>query len=157
MGAHLTLIYVGRRPRMVDPLYGTGEWARAEEGKPWPEEKAKRVPVEVARKMLKHPDVWVELEPIPVDHPAASTHPPVEEYPAMPDEIPTVEPKAPVDETEMEEAQKVRDSIAAMDSKQAIADFISANYAGYKIDKRASLDTIKQEAILVVDQFGVTP
>jgi hypothetical protein len=119
---------------MVDPLYGTGEWADGV---------VKAVPVEVAKKMLKHPDVWAEKS--------------AEMAAVVGIEVEVVEPETTKDDTEAEESQKVRDAIAAMDSKQSIADFIAANYLGIKIDKRGSLDAMKQEAVRIVDQYGVTP
>jgi len=129
-----TLMYIGPRPRMTDPLYGTGDW---QDGT------VKTVPADVAKKMLKHQDVWVEKS--------------AEMAEIAGIEVETVDPEPPTDDTENEESQKVRDAIVAMNSKQAISDFIAANYAGFKLDKRANLDVMKQEAIRMVDQFGVTP
>lgn len=146
-----TLMYIGPRPRMVDPLYGTGEWCR--NGQPWPDGKLKRVPVDIARKMLAHRDVWVEATPEVVAN-------------EFPDDVAGLnkneldlvgEKDTTKDDTEAEESQKVRDAIAAMDSKQSIADFIAANYSGIKIDKRGSLAAMKQEAVRIVDQYGVNP
>lgn len=135
----VVLAYIGPRPRMFDNQFGTGDWDR--EG-----QQIKQVPADVATKMLRHRDVWEEV-------PEAAA----KKIPAGEILVAEIKEKASSAEAEAEESQKVRDVIAAMDSKQAIADFIAANYAGMKVDKRVNLDAMKQSAVQIVDQFGVTP
>jgi hypothetical protein len=144
-----TIMYVGPRPRMTDPLYGTGEWSRSEDGETCSDTNLKQIPNDIARKMLKHGDVWIEAtadiisSKFPGQNPLKSA--------------PVVPADAEVKKDEDEESQDVRDAINAMTDKKVLANFIAANYSGMKISGKLSLENTKQEAIRIVDQFGVTP
>lgn len=152
------LQYIGFRPKMTDPLYGTGEWVISESGGT-----VKLVPVDTARKMLKHADVWrevVEVEVVVGDKGDDSG----KEEDAGDDtgdkgkEVEVIDGDkgdASDNKAEEESVQAIRDQIAAMQTKEAIANFIAANYAGYKVNGRLSLDNMKAQAVQIVDQFGV--
>lgn len=120
--------YDGHRPEHKDSLYGTGEWVAGQ---------VKDVPEATALKMFRHPDVYLphEGEAGPVQ---------------------AVEPASEADEKAKDEdqAQMARDSIAAMSTKEAVADYAMTNF-GQKIPKTMSLENMKQQATILIDQFGV--
>lgn len=152
------LQYIGFRPKMTDPLYGTGEWVISESGGT-----VKLVPADTARKMLKHTDVWrevVEVEVVDGDKGDASgkeedagddTGDKGEKVEVVGDDKGDSSGK----ESEEEATQAIRDQIASMQTKEAIINFIAANYAGYKVNGRLSLDNMKAQAVQIVDQYGV--
>jgi len=126
-----TLIkYNGFRPVYRDGLYGTGDWEQGQ---------VKVVPAAVYPKMLRHPDVYVD---------GADTE--------SGDAIDVVA-AAPIKgkDAEEEETQNARDSIAAMSTKDAVADYALVNF-GQKIPKTMTIENMKQRATMLIDQYGAS-
>lgn len=119
--------YIGHRATYKDGAYGSGiEFAKGE---------TKSVPDDIAVKLLRHKDVYVrggEGENVPVAE---------------------VDERKKSDDQDDPE-QNLRDAIAAMNNKEAIADFAMANY-GMKISRQLSVENMRTELVRMVDQFGV--
>lgn len=123
--------YVGHRDTYTDGLYGTRiTFARGE---------TRLVPAPAALQMLRHADVYARGQPTTVA--------------AAPESV-TAKPSEK--DVEEDRLQDVRDSISAMRSKAAVAEFITTNFAGVAVDKDAmSLADLKARATQMVDQFGI--
>lgn len=87
------------------------------------------VPADLAAKMLRHPDVYTQGD-------------------AKKAEVVEVQEQTLVDE----DSQAIRDRIAAMD-KTALESFVKTTYR-MDIDKRKSVESLRQQAINLVDQYG---
>ncbi len=119
--------YVGRRANFVDRIYGTGAAFAV----------GQTVIVDddaVARKMLRHVDVYVLGE-------SAGAH----EAPAMSAKKKGV--------TEDDQDQIDRDAIAIM-GKDALTSFAMTHFS-VTLDKRMSVDNMRARVTGLVDQFGL--
>lgn len=87
------------------------------------------VPADLAAKMLRHPDVYAKGD-------------------AKKAEVVEVQEQPVVDE----DSQAIRDRIAVMD-KTALESFVKTTYR-MDIDKRKSVESLRQQAINLVDQYG---
>lgn len=120
--------YMGNRPSpRSDNLYQTGEWVSGQ---------IKDVPDAVAAKMLRHPDVYVL---------AGERQGVIEVVEGQPLET---------DELDEEAVEDARMSIDAMGTKNAVYDFVQTNF-NQELDRRSSLRNMKEEAIRLIDQFGL--
>lgn len=119
--------YIGHRGTHRDGIYETGDWTRFQ---------VKDVPDQVAVRMLRHPDVYV----VPVEVQADAG-------------IDQVKIDKSAREDDEEKGQVARDAIAAMDTKEAVADYALTNFR-IKIPKTLSLDNMKAQAAMLVDQYG---
>ena len=127
-----TIRYVGFRDQHRDSLYGTGDWFKGQ---------AKVVPPATYAKMLKHPDVYVDggTEAVP-DMPGA--------------EVIGGDQDAEKQGKKDEEAtQAARDAIAAMTTKEAVADYVMANFR-QKVPRTLNLENMKRQATMLIDQYG---
>ena len=119
--------YHGRRPRHDDRLYGTGEWTPG---------LVKDVPDVSGQKLLRHPDM----------------------FKAGTGEAAQVIAKEVVAEAaknfEERRVQDARDTVQAMQDKQAVLDFALANYQR-KLDSRLRLGELKRQAVMLIDQYGL--
>ena len=118
--------YIGRREPHRDGIYETGDWTIG---------MVKDVPDAVALKMLKHPDVYC----VPAEEQAEATL------------VEKVEVNEKKDDEEAD--QNARDAIAAMATKEAVAAYAMNNF-GMKIPKTLSLENMKSQATMLVDQYG---
>lgn len=101
-------------------------------------DEVKMLPAELAHKLFKHADVFKTAKAVKVDKTKAETETAVET------------------ETTTETNTQVldmHDQIQQMD-KNALEDFAKAKY-GQDLDKRKSVETLRQEVGLMIDQFGV--
>ena len=119
--------YIGHRPSYRDSLYGTGDWLYEQE---------KEVPEAIGGRMSKHVDVYLEVAGNESANSASI-------------EVVEVKEKA---ETE-DEDQSARDAVAAMDSKEAVAEYAQINF-GMQINKKFTLENMKQQATTLIDQYG---
>jgi len=121
MDQRLTSVkYIGKRPEYTDGAYGTRiHFVQGE---------SHMVPSDIARKMLKHLDVYAPGE---------------EDAPVAP--IP--EEKDPEDDV-----QDLRDSIAIMD-KDALGSYAQTHF-GTKLDKRKDVGQLRAQVTGLVDQYG---
>lgn len=93
------------------------------------------LPVELAHKLFKHADVFKPAKAVKVDKTKVETE---------------------TTQTETETSTQVldmHDQIQQMD-KNALENFAKVKY-GQDIDKRKSLEALRQEVGLMIDQFGV--
>ena len=120
--------YRGHRAIHRDNIYQTGDWAAGQ---------VKDVPDAVGVKLLRHPDVYETAA-----QPKTGT-------------VEKVEETAPqLEANEAARVQNARDIVNGMTEKQAVADFALANYQR-KLDQRQSLDNMKREAVMLIDQYGL--
>ncbi|NDZ11490.1 hypothetical protein C7T35_01410 [Variovorax sp. WS11] len=115
--------YVGRRDPHADTLYGSGSWAKNQ---------VKAVTAALARQLLKHADVFIEV-PLPA---AAST----------------VVQQRKAGETQDDLSQELRDQVQNMD-KAALRDLAMSQFR-MKIDGRLSLADTRAQVVQLIDQFG---
>lgn len=114
---------VSTRPIHEDTLYKTGQWIFGE---------VKRVPDEIAKKMLRHGDVYERATE--------------EEAPDAEDVV--IEPPPKEDRT-----QEAYDAIAKM-NKESIRAFVQSNF-NRGVDLRQSEAKLRAYATQLVDQYGI--
>lgn len=163
--------YIGRHATYTDNLYGTGlTFQRGQTA---------IVPAEIAVRMLKHRDSYeavadpaeqaatiaatiadltagANVTPPPAIEPTQDDPPPPPEPVLDEQGQPILEPgdKQPAaDDDAEEQAQQVRDTIAAMD-KDALEQFAQTNYST-KIDKRRGVEALRQEVTGMFERFGL--
>ena len=118
---NVSIKYVGSRAEYTDGTYGTRiTFIRGE---------SRMVPLDKARLMLKHPDVYV-----PGEDGAEVAH--------------CASPK-----DEADDVQDVRDAIGLMD-KDALTTYVKTHF-NMDIDKRKGIATLRTEVVGLVDRFGV--
>lgn len=120
--------YHGFRARHGDRLYGTGEWTPGT---------VKDVPDDAGARLLRHPDMFGPGKGGKVDE-------------IVSEEATAAAAKAKEDAR----VQEARDAVAAMQDKQAVIDFALVNY-GRKMNQRQTLDALKRQAVMLIDQYGV--
>lgn len=128
-GAKIPVKYVGKREVYRDGTYGTGLVFTQGE--------TKLVPVEKAKNLLQHPDVYV----------------PGEVADAVPAPIEVTEPEAKDSTTTEDEHMDMRDNLGRMD-KDALAEFAKTHF-NMTLDKRTGLEKLRTEVITRFDQLGV--
>lgn len=117
---HVSVKYIGKRLEYTDGTFGTRiHFLQGE---------SRMVPLDKARLMLKHPDVYA---PGVADAPVA---------------VLTVET------TEEDNVQDMRDAIASMD-KAALESYTVTHFR-VNLDKRKSVETLRSEVTGMVDRFG---
>lgn len=120
--------YIGHRPFYREGAYGSGLAFT----------KGETLNVEddaLAAKLLKHKDVYVRGDA----EDASATVAPV---------------KQAKQDDEEEQSQDARDAIAAM-NKSALETYAKTNFS-VDLDKRKSVESLRQEVIRMFDQFGVS-
>ena len=120
--------YIGKRDTYSDGLFSTGIWNQGE---------SKMVPKDIAAKMVVHADVYE-----PGD--AKDTGEVIEE-------------KEPEDNSETEKAEDASNAINNMQEIDDIKLFVSNNLHGQQIeiDGRSGIEKYRQEAIRLVDTYGM--
>lgn len=123
--------YIGKTDEYLDALYGTGLWVRGQ---------VKAVIPEVAVKMLAHVDQYVRADPVAVKPASDGLDDPVGQV---------------ADNRERDDSpeQSVRDSIARMD-RDGLREFIVTNYRA-PVDGRLGVSALREQAVRLVDQFGI--
>lgn len=121
----LPVEYIGPRAQYTDGLYGTRiHWAAVGS--------VQMVPDAIAAKMVKfNKDVWR-----------------LGEYSG--EAVPDAQPKA--DTTEADSRQELDNVIQTMD-KVALEGYARINF-GQELDRRQSVDTLRQKVKMLVDQYG---
>lgn len=129
--------YIGRRDTYKDGAYGSGiVFAKGQ---------TQMVPHATAVQMLRHPDVYVPGEAAPAAAAATASEPQAAK---------TKEQEEQERQQEEQRLQDARDSINAMGEKDAVVAFVQTNF-NQKLDARKGLDSLKAQAIQLVDQFGM--
>lgn len=136
--------YVGRRERWKDTLYGTGLYFNAGQ--------VRTLPIVIATKLLRHKDVFKEFagkRAEVVVEPGARLE--------SDDDTSALLEEGRKDGERTEhtllEIQQVFDQIDRMD-KAALEEFARNNYR-QDLDKRRSLENLREQVRQMVDQFGV--
>jgi len=117
----ISIKYIGKRPQYSDGTYGTR--IAFEQGE------SRMVPADAAKKMLRHPDVYVPGED---DAPVAYVAPPKDKE---------------------EDVQDMRDALAHMD-KDALSTYAHTNFK-IELDKRKGVAALRTQVTQLVDQYGV--
>ena len=125
--------YVGRRPDFFDRIYGSGLF--------FDQGQTRWVPSELARKLLRHADLFERGE---------------EDLEASEDDTAEILEEAAREQdnkrVEQSVIQDLRDSVQSMD-KDALSQFASTNYRQI-IDRRRSVETLREEVLGFIDRFG---
>lgn len=159
---HVLVQYIGKRDVWVDRKYTGGltftKWQK------------RSIPAVMAGKMLRHTDLFAEFipkEPVlaedqdeadqgqPEQDDSAQDQEQEQEHPEVDDTEQLLKESQELkdDEDEIEqELQSIRDEIYNMD-KEALEHFAFTRYE-QKINKRRSVENLRQEVIGLVDQYG---
>ena len=117
----VSIKYVGKRDSYIDGAFGTRiHFDRGD---------SRMVPADIAKLMLKHPDVYV---------------------PGEPDAL-TVAIHAP--KTQDDDTQDMRDAIVNMDHN-ALATYAKTHFS-VKLDKRKDVGALRSQVTGLFDQFGL--
>lgn len=129
--------YIGRRPTFTDNIYGTG--LHFEQGQ------THFMPASTAGRFLRHPEFEEAKD---------KTAPKESEKNATDEALEAAQKEREKQEQEANRIQDVRDSIARMDNKDMVIEFVHVNY-NQTLAKNAKLETLQAKAIELIDQFGV--
>ena len=125
--------YVGRRPDFFDRVYGSGLF--------FDQGQTRWIPAELARKLLRHADLFERGE---------------EDLEASEDDTAEIleESARKQDARRIDQSaiQDLRDSVQSMD-KEALSHFAGTNYRQI-IDRRRSVEALREEVLGLIDRFG---
>lgn len=125
--------YVGRRPDFFDRIYGSGLF--------FDQGQTRWIPAELARKLLRHADLFERGE---------------EDLEASEDDTAEIleESAREQDAKRIDQSaiQDLRDSVLSMD-KEALSHFAGTNYRQI-IDRRRSVEALREEVLGFIDRFG---
>ncbi len=122
--------YIGKTDEYLDALYGTGLWLKGQ---------IKEVLGEAAKKMLEHPDQYVEVDIEALDI-------------ASPPAGPVGEIKAKQEDEDSPE-QRARDAVALM-GRDELKQFVLNNYR-INVNGRLGVEKMREQAVRLIDQFGM--
>ena len=125
--------YIGRRYEFFDRIYGSGLF--------FDQGQTRSLPAELARKFLRHADLFERGEVDSVE-PKDDTAELLEDAAREQDN----------QKVEQSVVQDLRDSVQSMD-KDALSQFASTNYRQI-IDRRRSVETLREEVLGFIDRFG---
>lgn len=130
--------YIGRRPDYTDRIYGSMLTFVTNQ--------VRNVPVELARKFLRHRDQFAEAELVASEGEDQSG-----------DDTDQILAKAKQEKDkehdEQSRIQDVRDQVMHM-TKAALTEFVTVQYQ-QKLDQRKSVGDLRQEVIALIDRFSV--
>lgn len=121
--AFVSVKYIGKRETYTDGAYNSGTQFVRGVSQP--------VPAALAAKLLRHPDVYVPGDVIP---------------------LPSVAPDAPKPDNTENENQDMRDAIAAMD-KDALITYAKTHF-NHTLGKNNSVETLRGKVTGLFDQYG---
>lgn len=126
--------YIGRKP-FVDRLYGSGL--------PFETDQVRSVPIELARRFLRHPEFAPEEIPAQVEQTQG------DDTAVLLDESAR---KQAQQHEQLNALQELRDQVSYMD-KDALEQFAKTKYR-HDIDKRRSVASLREHVTGLIDQFG---
>ena len=131
--------YIGRRETFTDHLYGTGLV--------FAKEQVRNLPGELARKFLRHADQFKEGQVVAT----------VEQSSAEPDDdtastLAKAQQNKDEEQKQQDQLNDLKQQIGVM-SKDTLFDYAFTRYQ-QKLDKRSSVDSLRQQVIGLVDQYG---
>ena len=121
--AFVSVKYIGKRETYIDGAYNSG--TQFERGVSRP------IPAALAAKLLRHPDVYVPGDAIP---------------------LPSVAPDAPKQDNTEDDNQDIRDAIATM-GKDALITYAKTHF-NQNLGKNNSVETLRSKVTGLFDQFG---
>lgn len=139
--------YVGRKPEWRDTLYNTGLYFVADQ--------VRNLPPATARQFLRHRDLFREAKVEVAPEPVAVAPVEVQEEPPVDDTAKILEDAKEQQQEVDKTLQKVLDlkqTISFMD-KDALKQFALTHY-NQKLDGRLAVEALREQAALMVDQFG---
>jgi hypothetical protein len=140
--------YIGRRPRWHDTIYRTGLYFDAGQ--------VRAVPLEIARKLLRHQDLFAELQQTDDDPPRYDQHY-LDDVEREDDDTAELlekgKDKADKVEQSLTEIQALYDQIDRMD-KPGLLHFAKTQYK-QDLDARRSVASLRAETKSMIDRFGV--
>lgn len=139
IAGHVPVRYCGRRDVWTDHIYGSGlSFTKGQ---------TRSLPAELARKLLRHTDVFVagEVEA----ETAAEVEAPEDDTADLLEEA---EAKRAEQEKERSALQDLRDQVMLMD-KTSLERFAKTNYR-QDLDKRKAVTALREQVIGMIDQFG---
>ena len=125
--------YVGRRPDFFDRIYGSGLF--------FDQGQTRWIPAELARKLLRHADLFERGEE---DSEASE-----DDTAEILEESAREQDAKRIDQSAI---QDLRDSVQSMD-KDALSHFAGTNYR-QTIDRRRSVEALREEVLGFIDRFG---
>lgn len=148
------LKYIGHRAEWRDTIYRTGLY--------FVHGQVRKVPYEIARKLLRHADLFERFEDLQVDEtsqaPQQLTSDPDSQTPADKDD----DTQELLDNAQKEQASKDKeatqvldlyDRIDQMSSKDALLEFAKVNYR-HELKRRDNIASLRKQCRNLVDQFG---
>lgn len=133
--------YIGRRPSFVDRNYGTNLTFGAGQ--------TRVLPTEIARKFLRHPDVFSPAAATPVDSEPPAPSQAADDTAAT---LQKAQEQAAAKTQEQTQLQDLRDRITQMD-KKGLVEYAQTNYR-QQLNTRDKLDDLRAKVLGMVDQFG---
>lgn len=129
--------YIGRRQTFTDNIYGTGLYF--EQGQ------THFMPQSIAQRFLRHPEF---------EEATGKTAPKEIGNSATDEALEAARLEKERQEQEINRIQDVRDSVARMDNKDMVIEFVRVNF-NQTLAKNAKLETLQAKAVELIDQFGV--
>ena len=121
--AFVSVKYIGKRETYIDGAYNSGTQFVRGVSQP--------IPAALAAKLMRHPDVYVPGDAIP---------------------LPSVAPDAPKPDNTENENQDMRDAIAVMD-KDALITYAKTHF-NHTLGKNNSVETLRGKVTGLFDQYG---
>ncbi|HBZ96064.1 MAG TPA: hypothetical protein DEO91_20950 [Pseudomonas sp.] len=143
----IVVVYIGRKPTYTDHLYGTGLSFR--------QGQERAMPAEIARKFLRHPDMFEEGSAKAVaDAPAKSDK--VEDKDEDDDTTRQLAAAKKLEDENREKENRILDLKQQINimTKDSLAEYAMTNYK-QNLDKRKSVAELRQAVTGMIDQFGV--
>lgn len=141
--------YIHSRPQWQDRIYGTG--LTFQQGQ------TRRLPSDVAAKLLRHADCFEKAIPEPAFEQASAEPASAVLAPVVKDDTATQLEAAMKQQAAEREAQQavldMKDSVAQM-GKDELEQFASTNFK-QSLDKRRGVETLREQVNQLIDQFGV--
>lgn len=130
--------YIGRRELWKDTVYDTGLSFATNE--------VRAIPMAIARKLLRHDDLFAEVEAPQDDQTQATAY--------DEDEVSTAVNAAREAKDESNLEFEIIDQINQMNEKDTLVDFVMGKYQ-VKMNKSKSVANLQAEAIQLVNRYGV--
>lgn len=143
----IVVVYIGRKPTYTDHLYGTGlSFTQGQE---------RAMPADIARKFLRHPDMFEEGSAKAVaDAPAQSGN--VEDKEEDDDTARRLAEAKKLEDEQRDKENRILDLKQQINimTKDSLAEYAMTNYK-QSLDKRKSVAELRQAVTGMIDQFGV--
>ncbi len=140
----LTVEYIGRRQQWSDRVYNTGLTFTSGQKRALPEN--------IARNFLRHPDLFKEATPDPVDASSAAAAVPTTDNTQQQLDDAAARNKAAEDVERR--ILDVKDQVNQMKDPEALVAFAKEKY-GQGLNRNWKVETLRSKVLGLIDQFGV--